>query len=109
MEVIIEAERQAFATALREVRAHPVIAADGVWDEVAARAKAVAAGVAISQHVTGTMFATFFRAMRQRGRLLPPSQFKACFVSIAHGDEEQSSTLQVGEFAFAEVARGHTA
>ena len=33
-------------------------------------------------------FATFFRNMRDRGVFLPPSQFEAMFVSLAHTDEE---------------------
>ena len=117
-----------------------VIAADGAWQEVAARTEAVAAGiaeraaaagVAVSQHTAGTMFstffaepaprswqevsgadterfATFFRTMRERGVFLPPSQFEACFLSTAHGEQEQRRTLQAAEDAFAEVARRHS-
>jgi glutamate-1-semialdehyde 2,1-aminomutase len=33
-------------------------------------------------------FGTFFRAMRDRGVFLPPSQFEAMFVSLAHTDED---------------------
>ena len=33
-------------------------------------------------------FATFFRNMRNRGVFLPPSQFEAMFVSLAHTDED---------------------
>jgi glutamate-1-semialdehyde 2,1-aminomutase len=33
-------------------------------------------------------FATFFRKMRDRGVFLPPSQFEAMFVSLAHTDED---------------------
>jgi glutamate-1-semialdehyde 2,1-aminomutase len=33
-------------------------------------------------------FGTFFRAMRDRGIFLPPSQFEAMFVSLAHTDED---------------------
>lgn len=33
-------------------------------------------------------FGAFFRAMRERGVWMPPSQFEALFVSLAHGDAE---------------------
>jgi len=33
-------------------------------------------------------FGTFFRKMRDRGVFLPPSQFEAMFVSLAHTDED---------------------
>jgi glutamate-1-semialdehyde 2,1-aminomutase len=33
-------------------------------------------------------FGTFFRNMRERGVFLPPSQFEAMFVSLAHTDED---------------------
>src|SRR5690606_15729040 len=33
-------------------------------------------------------FGAFFRNMRDRGVFLPPSQFEAMFVSLAHTDED---------------------
>jgi glutamate-1-semialdehyde 2,1-aminomutase len=33
-------------------------------------------------------FGSFFRNMRDRGVFLPPSQFEAMFVSLAHTDED---------------------
>jgi len=33
-------------------------------------------------------FARYFRAMRERGIFLPPSQFEAMFVSLAHSESE---------------------
>jgi glutamate-1-semialdehyde 2,1-aminomutase len=33
-------------------------------------------------------FASYFRAMRERGIFLPPSQFEAMFVSLAHSESE---------------------
>ena len=33
-------------------------------------------------------FGTFFRRMREKGVFLPPSQFEAMFVSLAHTDED---------------------
>jgi glutamate-1-semialdehyde 2,1-aminomutase len=34
------------------------------------------------------LFGRYFRAMRERGVYLPPSQFEAMFVSLAHGEAE---------------------
>jgi glutamate-1-semialdehyde 2,1-aminomutase len=42
-------------------------------------------------------FADWFRRLREKGVLLPPSQFEAAFVSVAHDDEAMS----VLESAFA--------
>jgi len=33
-------------------------------------------------------FGAFFRGMRDRGVFLPPSQFEAMFISLAHSDED---------------------
>ena len=38
-------------------------------------------------------FARFFHGMRERGVLLPPSQFEAWFVSLAHTPEDISGTV----------------
>ncbi len=38
-------------------------------------------------------FAAFFRQMLDRGVFLPPSQFEALFVSLAHGDDEIEATI----------------
>ena len=44
-------------------------------------------------------YGSFFRHMLERGVYVPPSQFEAMFVSLAHGDEEIDRTLQAaGEF-----------
>ncbi len=34
------------------------------------------------------LFGRYFRAMRERGVFLPPSQFEAMFVSLAHSDAD---------------------
>jgi len=47
-------------------------------------------------------FARFFRAMLERGVLLPPSQQEAWFLSAAHGDAELRSTLVAARAAFRE-------
>ncbi len=46
-------------------------------------------------------FARFFRAMLAEGVLLPPSQFEAWFVSLAHGDREIEATLAAARAALA--------
>jgi glutamate-1-semialdehyde 2,1-aminomutase len=46
-------------------------------------------------------FARFFGAMLDRGVLLPPSQFEAWFVSMAHGPAEIKATLDAARWAFA--------
>jgi glutamate-1-semialdehyde 2,1-aminomutase len=46
-------------------------------------------------------YARFFGAMLDQGILLPPSQFEACFVSMAHGPAEIEATLEAARPAFA--------
>ena len=46
-------------------------------------------------------YARFFGAMLDQGILLPPSQFEAWFVSMAHGPAEIEATLEVARRAFA--------
>ncbi len=45
-------------------------------------------------------YSRFFGAMLDRGVLLPPSQFEAWFVSMAHGEEEVEATLEAARLAF---------
>ena len=47
-------------------------------------------------------FSRFFRAMLNRGILLPPSQFEAMFLSTAHDDEAIAETLEASAGAFGE-------
>jgi len=49
-------------------------------------------------------FARFFHAMLERGVYLPPAQFEAAFVSLAHGDEEVDLTVRAAAEAFRGVA-----
>lgn len=49
-------------------------------------------------------FATFFRAMLERGILLPPSQFEALFISAAHSDADLQRTLSAISESFAVIA-----
>lgn len=48
-------------------------------------------------------YAAFFHAMLDRGVYLPPSQFEAAFVSLAHGDAEVAATLEAARAALASV------
>ncbi len=42
-------------------------------------------------------FGQFFRAMLERGHYLPPSQFEAAFVSLAHTNEDIERTIAAAE------------
>jgi glutamate-1-semialdehyde 2,1-aminomutase len=46
-------------------------------------------------------YARFFGAMLDQGILLPPSQFEAWFVSLAHGAAEIEATIDAARTAFA--------
>lgn len=45
-------------------------------------------------------YARFFGALLDQGVLLPPSQFEAWFVSMAHGEDEVEATLVAARLAF---------
>jgi glutamate-1-semialdehyde 2,1-aminomutase len=49
-------------------------------------------------------FGRFFHAMLERGVYLPPSQFEAAFVSLAHTDEDVDETIRAAEEAFGVAA-----
>jgi glutamate-1-semialdehyde 2,1-aminomutase len=108
---------------LRHLKAHPEI-----YDQLEARSSALAAaapaGVTVNrvgsmftffftdQPVTDyasakrsdtAKFATFFRAMLDRGIYLAPSQFEAAFVSAAHTDEDIRKTIEAARQACALV------
>ncbi|MGD0073465.1 MAG: glutamate-1-semialdehyde 2,1-aminomutase [Candidatus Binataceae bacterium] len=51
-------------------------------------------------------FAKFFKAMLQRGIYLPPSQFEAMFISLAHSDEDIDRTIAAARESLAELAQG---
>ena len=46
-------------------------------------------------------YARFFGAMLDAGILLPPSQFEAWFISLAHGPETVAETIEAARTAFA--------
>jgi glutamate-1-semialdehyde 2,1-aminomutase len=50
-------------------------------------------------------FATFHLAMRERGVLLPPSQFEACFVGLAHDDAVIDEALAAARAALREAVQ----
>ncbi len=51
-------------------------------------------------------YARFFHAMLDHGIMLPPSQYEAFFVGLAHTDAHIESTIRAAEAAFAFVASG---
>jgi glutamate-1-semialdehyde 2,1-aminomutase len=46
-------------------------------------------------------FAKFFHAMLERGVYLPPSQFEALFVSVAHTEADIARTVDAAKESFA--------
>ena len=50
-------------------------------------------------------FARFFHAMLDAGVLLPPSQFEAWFISLAHTDKIIEETIEAAEKAFGVVGK----
>ena len=46
-------------------------------------------------------FGRFHRAMMEEGVWLPPSQFEAAFVGLAHGKDEVERTIAAARKAFA--------
>jgi len=51
------------------------------------------------------MFARYFQGMLEEGIYLPPSQFEAVFVSLAHSDEDIERTLAAAHTVFARLAK----
>jgi glutamate-1-semialdehyde 2,1-aminomutase len=54
-------------------------------------------------------YARFFGAMLDAGILLPPSQFEAWFISLAHGEAEIEATIEAAGTALATLANAATA
>ena len=48
-------------------------------------------------------YASFFHAMLENGVFLPPSQYEAFFVGLAHTDEAIERTIRAAEKSFAAV------
>jgi glutamate-1-semialdehyde 2,1-aminomutase len=51
-------------------------------------------------------YARFFHAMLENGVFLPPSQYEAFFVGLAHTDAHIEKTIRAAERSFAAVAMG---
>ena len=51
-------------------------------------------------------YSRFFHAMLDAGVLLPPSQYEAWFVGLAHDETHIAKTLEAAESAFDAVAEG---
>ena len=53
-------------------------------------------------HITSeaiAKFGQFWREMRHRGQMLPPSQYEAWFISAAHDEARIDTSLQAAEDA----------
>ena len=48
-------------------------------------------------------FGAFFRGMRERGQMLPPSQYEAWFISNAHSDDDIAATVVAARQVLAEL------
>ena len=48
-------------------------------------------------------YGAFFRAMREEGVAIAPSQFEAMFLSTAHSDEQLEQTLDAAERSFRKI------
>ncbi len=48
-------------------------------------------------------FASFFRSMREAGVFMPPSQYEAMFVSLAHTDEDLAKVIAAAKSALASI------
>jgi len=51
------------------------------------------------------LFARYFRGMLEEGIYLPPSQFEAVFVSLAHSDEDIDRTIAAAQKVFAQLGK----
>ena len=58
-----------------------------------------------AQRGNTALFKQFFHAMLARGIYLPPSQFEAMFVSLAHSEADIDATIAAARAAIAEIAR----
>lgn len=48
-------------------------------------------------------FSIYFNTMLENGIVIPPSQFEAHFLSLAHTQEDLNRTLKVIELAFKNI------
>ena len=59
---------------------------------------------AMARQADTETFARFFRAMLERGIYLPPSQFEAMFISLAHSDAEIDATIAAARDSLAAIS-----
>lgn len=57
------------------------------------------ADAAAARRADTAAFGRFFLAMLERGFYLPPAQFEAAFISLAHGDAEIDATIAAADHA----------
>ena len=69
-----------------------------MWTLFFAEAEVVDA--ASARRADRARYASFFHAMLEEGVYLPPSQFEAAFVSLAHGEAEIDGTIAAARRAF---------
>jgi glutamate-1-semialdehyde 2,1-aminomutase len=112
---------------LLEPSVYPALEARGARLEEGLRRAAHDAGVTVAINRVGSMitvffcegpvvdyasakasdtkrFGRFFHAMLERGVYLPPAQYEAAFVSLAHGDAEIDLTVRAAAEAFRQAA-----
>jgi glutamate-1-semialdehyde 2,1-aminomutase len=58
---------------------------------------------ASARHCNTEVFARWFRGMLNRGIYLPPSQFEAAFISLAHSEEDIAATVRAAQAVVAEL------
>ena len=83
----------------RAARLEAGLAAVGVVQRVGAMATAFMSETPVTNFEQAAAsdtdrYAAYFRHMLERGVYVPPSQFEAMFVSLAHGDEEIDRTVE---------------
>ncbi|MBI3786281.1 MAG: glutamate-1-semialdehyde 2,1-aminomutase [Deltaproteobacteria bacterium] len=65
---------------------------------------AAVSDAATSRQCDTETFGRWFRGMLERGVYLPPSQFEAAFVSLAHSDSDIDETVQAAREVLAQLA-----
>jgi glutamate-1-semialdehyde 2,1-aminomutase len=55
------------------------------------------------------MYSLYFHGMLKRGIYIAPSQFEACFLSIAHGDDEIATTVKAARQALIDISKSRCA
>jgi glutamate-1-semialdehyde 2,1-aminomutase len=50
-----------------------------------------------TEHCDTNKFAIFHKLMREKGIYLPPSQFEACFMSLAHTNDDIDRTIEIAK------------